>query len=380
MKKSVFIITEDLDNGVIQSQVLTQIKFLRHNRICESKIVICYWDEKKVQVSRRLSLKFEKIYNTKIVFLKLISPKFIFSDYVNSKKLCSFFLKLDFKIDYIHARTDLCAIISLHLKKETKAKLIWDCRGYAPAEIDYQEKIIFNYFKKKYLKHRFNNACRISDKVIVVSSFLKSLVQRIKKENIFIIPSAASSSLFFFDRNKRFSTRKKLKIKNKDTVFVFSGSLKKYQMFDETINLFNSILKKKSSVILLVLTKDIIQAKNKVHNLRNIKVLSIEHNEVNNFLNASDFAIMIRKNDETNKAASPTKFAEYCLTGLDVITNNSVIDYYDMKKKINNIHDLDSKSFSIDSLKKSDRRKTALFYKSKVSKESFINTYKKLYE
>ena len=82
----------------------------------------------------------------------------------------------------------------------------------------------------------------------------------------------------------------------------------------------------------------------------------------------------------TNKAASPTKFAEYCLTGLDVITNTSEMDYLNMNKEVNNIHNFESKYFSIDSLKKSNRKKTASYYKTKISKEAFINTYKKLYE
>ena len=174
--------------------------------------------------------------------------------------------------------------------------------------------------------------------------------------------------------------RKELQIKTKDLVFVYSGSLKKYKMIDETIRFFKSILRKKNNAILLILTKDFSIATEKVSRMKNIKVMSIEHQEVNSYLNASDLAIMIRKKDLTNKAASPTKFAEYCLTGLDVITNTSEMDYLNMKKEVNNIHNLESKYFSIDSLKKSNRKKTALYYKKKISKEAFINTYKKLYE
>ena len=42
---------------------------------------------------------------------------------------------------------------------------------------------------------------------------------------------------------------------------------------------------------------------------------------------------MIRKDDLTNNTASPTKFAEYCLTGLQVITNSSVKDFISLKSK-----------------------------------------------
>ena len=60
MKKSVFIISEDLNNGVIQSQVLNQIKFLRKHKICEFIILICFWDDKQVEKSKKLSSNFEK--------------------------------------------------------------------------------------------------------------------------------------------------------------------------------------------------------------------------------------------------------------------------------------------------------------------------------
>ena len=118
MKRSVFIISEDLDNGVIQSQVLNQIKFLRKHKICEFIILICFWDNEQVEKSKKLSSNFEKYYNTKIFFLKIMTPKLIFSDFINSNRLSVFFSKLKHKIDYIHARTDLCAVISFNLKKK----------------------------------------------------------------------------------------------------------------------------------------------------------------------------------------------------------------------------------------------------------------------
>ena len=49
---------------------------------------------------------------------------------------------------------------------------------------------------------------------------------------------------------------------------------------------------------------------------------------------------MIRNNDLTNKAASPTKFAEYCLTGLNVITTSAIEDYNRFKLECDNIFDV----------------------------------------
>ena len=138
MKRSVFIISEDLDNGVIQSQVLNQIKFLRKHKICEFIILICFWDDEQVEKSKKLSSNFEKYFNTKIFFLKIMTPKLIFSDFINSNRL-SVFLSRAKNIRLLHTCKDrLCAVFHL-IKKKTKAKLIWDCRGYGLAEIDYEK-------------------------------------------------------------------------------------------------------------------------------------------------------------------------------------------------------------------------------------------------
>ena len=82
--------------------------------------------------------------------------------------------------------------------------------------------------------------------------------------------------------------------------------------------------------------------------------------------------------DLTNKAASPTKFAEYCLTGLDVITNSTAQDYYFMKKEIQNIHNV--KRFNFDLIKKQNRKKVSEFYRKRLSREAYVMTYSKIYE
>ncbi len=265
MKNNLFIITENLSNGVIQSQVLSHIIFLKKKKICNFILLVCYWTEDQIKSSKNLSLKLEKRIDSKIFFLKLLPPKLIFSDFINKKRITNFILKKDFKINYIHARTDFCAIIASDLKRKINARLIWDCRGYAPAEIDYNENKSINFIKKFLLEKRFINACKVSDKVIVVSIFLRNKIQKIKKNNIFVIPSVASSSLFNFNKEKRKIMRKRLKIKKSQIVFVYSGGLQKYQMFDETINFFKSIRKTKKDSLLLVLTKEKNEAKKKNH-------------------------------------------------------------------------------------------------------------------
>ena len=102
-------------------------------------------------------------------------------------------------------------------------------------------------------------------------------------------------------------------------------------------------------------------AKKYLSGIKNVLCFSVKQNEVNDYLNAADYAMMIRKKDLTNKTASPTKFSEYCLAGLNVITNSSVIDFYKFRNKVNNIKDLNSCDVKVTSNIK--RKKYSRFYK-----------------
>ena len=84
---------------------------------------------------------------------------------------------------------------------------------------------------------------------------------------------------------------------------------------------------------------------------------------------------MIRNNDLTNKAASPTKFAEYCLTGLNVITTSAIEDYNRFKSECDNIFDV--KDFELSHEKKYNRHEISIFYKQKLSRNAFKEIYKR---
>ena len=109
------------------------------------------------------------------------------------------------------------------------------------------------------------------------------------------------------------------------------------------------------------MTNDISEAKKMINGDFNILIYSVNQDKVNEFLNASDYAIMIRKDDLTNNTASPTKFAEYCLTGLQVITNSSVKDFYKFKNQVCNIINLNDFKFTKITNKK--RLKISIFIK-----------------
>ena len=111
---------------------------------------------------------------------------------------------------------------------------------------------------------------------------------------------------------------------------------------------------------------------------KNIFVKSVNYNDVNFYLNGADYGIMLRNNDITNKAASPTKFAEYCLSGLKIITTSGVTDLNKYKKFCDNI--IEVNDFNLNNEKKVNRMRVSNFYKKNLSRESFLDTYKSIYD
>ena len=106
----------------------------------------------------------------------------------------------------------------------------------------------FNFFKKRILEKRFYDAGKIASKIIFVSNFLIEKFKNVNKvfpdKNIFLIPSLASSSFFFFKKEIRQKMRRYLKIKIDTKVFIYVGGMQNYQKFPETIEFFNKIKKK----------------------------------------------------------------------------------------------------------------------------------------
>jgi hypothetical protein len=65
-------------------------------------------------------------------------------------------------------------------------------------------------------------------------------------------------------------------------------------------------------------------------------IVSVDYEKMNEIYNLADFAFMLREPKILNWVASPTKFGEYCLTGLAVILNNTIEQATENAKKIGN--------------------------------------------
>ncbi|MDQ3072950.1 MAG: glycosyltransferase [Bacteroidota bacterium] len=114
-------------------------------------------------------------------------------------------------------------------------------------------------------------------------------------------------------------------------VFTYSGSYRAYQLVDETFFLFQRIMQRFPESFFLVLTNQVTIFEEKARGTgltdNDFKILSLARGEVHRHLQHADIGFLLRDDSVVNKVASPTKFAEYLLAGLPVITTEYVGDY-----------------------------------------------------
>lgn len=117
-------------------------------------------------------------------------------------------------------------------------------------------------------------------------------------------------------------------------VFAYLGSIRPYQLVDETIELFKGISEKMPKAFLLVITSHADEFRSRLTQggitPEQSLVVSVSHEEVPGLLRTADLGFLLRSDSPVNRVASPTKFAEYCLCGVPVITTPFVGDFSSM--------------------------------------------------
>jgi glycosyltransferase involved in cell wall biosynthesis len=229
------------------------------------------------------------------------------------------------------------------------------------------------------IERRMRRAAQHSNRAIFVSEPLRQrMAPHWGEKTSLIIPCGAASDLFFFDQSLREKTRRDLGFSDDTTVFVYSGSLVEYQKFPETVAMYRRLAATTRNTRLLVLTKDRKKAAALTGEDPAILIRSAGHSEINGYLNAADVAFMLRDPTAINIVASPTKFAEYGLTGLPVIMSRSVPDSYEFAKQTGSLIDVTD----IDaprSLAIVDRAAVADQFRRRLTKQAQSESYKTLY-
>jgi glycosyltransferase involved in cell wall biosynthesis len=294
-------------------------------------------------------------------------------------------------VDFIHARADYAATISVVTGKLLNIPIIWDCRGDTEAEFAtaYNPSSVGGRLFKRLslwlIRWRASFAAGSCARAIFVSEELRKRKWRyLSLKPSEIIPTSVSRDTFFFSPELRQSMRNQLGLTPEQRVLLYSGGIVGYQNFAEYVRMFSNLLKCDNSLRLLVITPQIERAQRMLQDLSPASWIlrSAPFGDMNAYYNAADFGVLLREHNAVNDVASPTKFGEYCMTGLPVIMNDSVKQSFRFAQMFGNlIYYSDDTSITDLVPKSADERVQISEMSAKMlSRECLAERYERIYD
>jgi glycosyltransferase involved in cell wall biosynthesis len=342
------VLFEGLPSTVIDSTVLDHARQLASVNIARFEIwtfcptvTIYRHSQKRMETAKRLA-------GCPVRLFRAVRPAVPGSVTINAQLLRSALRRLDPRPDLIHARGDYTNAVCALAKETFRIPLLWDCRGDSVAEAEerlrrYAIPLALKRYKLRRETRIRRKASAACDGALFVSNPLQAICARLLEDKpAAVIPCAASEDIFFFDERLRACSRERLGYAANHRVFVFSGGIQSYQCVDLTVEIFRKLAVEDPAARLLIITP---HAPTAIRALQFrsqglIRVIEATYHEVNSYLNAADAAFLLREKTRLNEVASPTKFAEYCLTGLPVIMQNTVKDAFEMARSLGNLIEL----------------------------------------
>lgn len=345
--KGIFLLYGGLPKTIIESQVIAHVRTMRKEGVDIEVWFYCVTRECFLNAKG----KFKKLSNQNIpqnIPIKIFRgfrPALPFSELLNALLLNYHLTKEKSNPSFMRCRTEYSASVAGILKLMRNFRLIWDCRGDSEAEFLLKKrqwkgiKQAFSFLKLCTIRMRLFWASKQADEAIFVSESLKEVhAKRSRRYRSYVISSVADSKYFHFDSSLRANMRKQLNFSNSDKVVIYSGSLAVWQCFKETAYLIKTFINKDPCFKGIILSPDveIVQEFLRDCSEESLFCISVSLTEVNAYLNAADFAFLLRRPGPVNRVASPVKFAEYCFAGLPIIMTNAIKQSYHLGNQFGN--------------------------------------------
>ena len=306
MKKIHYITYNDLYNGVYQGQVIDVVNHLNNNTQAEVKLIA--FVSPKLWLSQRKKIK---THLPKAIVFPILGR---LTDWNRSKFLLNFIK---------NKKNAICrGPLGFNVAEGKYKTLVYDGRAAVKAEIEE-----YNVVTEPMIKHKLieaeKNAVEKSNFRIAVSKALIAYWKNELKLNFdisksFVIPCTITSE----------QQTHEIKLSTTEIKLVYAGGTGPWQAFEETVALIKTAMSQQAQLTVTFLTKpnEFIDELAKTYPER-VQRLWVAHAEVNAILQSCDYGLLIRNNNNTNKVASPVKFAEYLGAGLDVIISENLGDF-----------------------------------------------------
>jgi len=246
------------------------------------------------------------------------------------------------KIEIIHCRGYISAMVGLAMKRKFGVKFLFDMRGFFADERvegglwnlkNPLYKRVYKYFKEKE-KEFFSHA----DYSVSLTEKAKLIIQSWdlpgQSVPVDVIPCCADLEHFKrenVDESILKKWKQKLEIQDHDFVLSYLGSVGTWYMLGEMLDFFKVLMSKKANAKFLFITPDdpreiLIKAASRNIPKEKIVIQKATRNEVPAMLCIAKVSIFFIKPVYSKKASSATKMGEIMGMGIPLICNSNVGD------------------------------------------------------
>ena len=329
MAKVLYITYDGILEPLGQSQVLNYLEKLSEDHEITLMSFEKKQDTKNINYLKKTESRCRK---SGIIWVSLIYHKSLFGTFYDIIKgiYKGLILKIRNKIEIVHARSYLPALISLVLKKTLGSKFIFDMRGlWADEKADSgtwkREGTLYKITKR--LETIF---LREADKIV---SLTEAAVKEIKtfpaldpnRLEFEVIRTCTNLSLF----------KPSISLSNSEKKPSFTlgyvGSISLWYLFDEVLQFFKILQEKvPNSVLHITNRNEHKEIRNFLENYsftnESIILESVQHDKVAHSMSSMDAGIFFIQTFYSKIASSPTKLGEFLALGLPCVTNSGVGD------------------------------------------------------
>src|ERR1051325_5347001 len=239
------------------------------------------------------------------------------------------------KIEMVHARAHIPAVIALALKATLGIKMIFDLRGLMTEEYVEANHWRPDSFAARLTKWIERRALAKADGIVTLTNALWGFLQQqpdFRKRSAVheIIPCCIDLQKFQFDPSARSSRRDELDVDD-HLVLAYSGSVGSWYMTDEMADFFATLKRHWPKSFFLWLTKgsqSIVEAAMAKAGIdrADFAVQAAAPAHVPSYLSAADAGIAFYKPGVARLGTSPVKVSEYLACGLPIVINAGLGD------------------------------------------------------
>ncbi len=240
-------------------------------------------------------------------------------------------------LSIVHARSHVAAAMGALATRGTRARLLFDIRGFMPEEYTDAGLWPAGGYLYRVAKAAERRLLAAADGYVVLTEKARQILFPAHAQNgharpVEVIPCCVDLEHFdAIQADARVEVRRELGIAAGRRVFVYVGSLGGWYLTDETADLLATAHRHDPQTFSLILTQS--QPAQIVERLRargvgerDFMVRRVSPAEMPRYLQAADVAVSFIKPCYSKQSSSPTKMAEYLAAGLPVICNRGIGD------------------------------------------------------